>query len=137
MAQMQLPTECDDCISLLQHAATIISQSASLSESSSSQKQWVILYDEQFRTRLLANVASSKCYMCALLHRNIPQLSKSHDVGEELQIFVARPQKDPLAAEIGLARFQEGKKRQVAFPGRLRVHEGTMWGILGQIRDDR
>lgn len=128
---MQLHTECDDCISLLQHATTIISQSASRPESSSSQFIWVLSYDKQYQTRLLANAASSKCYMCALLHRHIPRLSESHAFGKELGIVVKIARYDPLAANIVLMN-----KDGASYASLLRVHEGEMWRILGYIRDN-
>lgn len=132
MAQAQLHTTCDDCISLLQHAATIISESACLSESSSDQTKWTT-YDKQYQTRLLANVASSECYMCAHLHEQIPQLSKSYEFVEEFQMTVGRAQYDPLASHIWLvARRGAGNKRQTitGYPGGLRVHEGKTWQML-------
>lgn len=132
MAQAQLHTTCDDCISLLQHATTIISESACLSESSSDQAKWTT-YDKQYQTRLLANVASSECYMCALLHEHIPQLSKSHEFGEEFQMIVGRTRYDPLAVRILLVALRGGgNKRQttIGYAGGLRVHEGKTWQIL-------
>lgn len=128
MAQMQLHTECDDCISLLQHAATIISQFASLSESSSSQKEWMILYDKQYQKRLLANVASSKCYMCVLLHEHIPRLSEYHCIGEKWHILVTRAQYDHLAANINYVSIYERNKHETftSCPGSLQVYEGRI-----------
>lgn len=129
MTQMQLHTECDDCISLLKHAATIISQS---------ETEWETSFDKQYQTRLLANVASSECYMCALLHEHFPRLSESHGFGEELYIVVNKERYDPLAAYIGLFSYYDESKPEIKarYPESLRVHEGRMWRILGQIKND-
>lgn len=127
MAQMQFDTACDDCTSLLQNAATILSESASVSESSSRQTEGTP-YDKQYQARLLAKVASSECYMCALFQRHIPRLSESLELGEELQIIVQRALFDPLAANIRLVELSGKDERRIIghYPGVLRVQEGKM-----------
>lgn len=120
MAQMQLHTTCDNCISLVQHAATILQFSDEV--------DCLTRYDKQYQSQLLANVASSKCHMCTLLHAHIPGLSEPFEFGLELYIGVFRVPKNPVAVRIKL----QGQEHMadpldwIIYPNSLRVHEGEI-----------
>ena len=124
--QMQLHTTCDDCISLVQDAATILSSSrkADLLGTGQPPRPGGALYDKQYQSRLLTNVASSKCHMCALLHAHTPRFCEPVRPDEELLIVVSRARYNPLAVSIGLIGFEQATGQQMHYAGSLRVQEG-------------
>ena len=118
MAQPQTNTTCDDCISILQDAASLLS-SESLKESSPA------LFDAERQARLVSNVSSSKCHMCALLSAEIPRLLQSFSSGESLYLQVFRAEQDPHAATLGLMGFERGAEYpEVGYPGTLHIQHG-------------
>lgn len=125
MAQMELHTTCDNCISLVQHAASILQ---------SFDEELPTLYDRQHQSQLIANVASSKCHMCTLLHTQIPRLSEPFESGLELIIWARRVPGDPRAIRIKLVG--ESDKSRTNYPGSLRVHEGEIGPKPGTMRAD-
>lgn len=125
MAEMQLHTTCDNCISVAEHARIL---------QYSETEELLRLYDEEYQSQLLANVASSKCHMCTLFHANIPRLSEPFESGLELAIRVLRLRKDPLAVMIELVG-QTNTDFKI-YAGSLRVHEGEIWPKFGKMRAD-
>jgi hypothetical protein len=118
LAQPQIHTTCDDCISILQDAASLIS-SKSLEASS------VTLFLTKHQSRLAANVSSSKCYMCTLLYAQIPRLLEPFNSGEALALAISRARHEPHAATVGLLGFErEAVDRQTHYQGSLRIQHG-------------
>lgn len=126
--QTQLHTTCDDCISLVQYAATILSSSrkADVLGTGPPPRLGGAVFDQRYQSRLLTNVASLKCHMCALLRAHISQFSEPFESGEELQIVVSRARYDPLAVSIGLVGFEQATGHQIHYAGSLRVQEGEI-----------
>lgn len=122
MTEQQLHTTCEDCTSLVQHAAAMIQ--------SSDQYTVKTPYDSQYQSRLLANVTSSKCHMCTILHANIPQLILPFEPGERKEFWTQKLANDPLAAAIELCGLPDETRMFRGWPGRLGVQQGETWSTL-------
>lgn len=118
MAQPQTHTTCDDCIRILQDAASLLS-SKSLEASSAT------LFHTKHQSRLTANVSSSKCHMCTLQYAQIPRLLESFNSKEVLALAIFRARHEPHAVTIGLVGFEgEALDRQTHYLGSLRIQHG-------------
>ncbi|EXA29679.1 hypothetical protein FOVG_18847 [Fusarium oxysporum f. sp. pisi HDV247] len=123
MAQPQTHTTCDDCINILQDAASLL-QSESVEASSAS------LFHIEHQLRLATNVSSSKCHMCTLLYAQIPRLLESFSSGEVLALAISRARHEPHGATVGLIGFErDAMDSQTHYPGSLRIQHATHGGV--------
>ncbi|KAG4295200.1 hypothetical protein FPRO06_01784 [Fusarium proliferatum] len=119
MAQLQTHTTCDDCINILQDAASLL-QTESVEASSAS------LFHVKHQLRLATNVSSSKCHMCTLLYTQIPRLLESFSPGEVLALEISKGRHGPHGATLGLIGFERDEVgSQMHYPGSLRIQNAT------------
>ncbi|KAF5971607.1 heterokaryon incompatibility protein [Fusarium bulbicola] len=119
MAQPQNHTTCDDCINILQDAASLL-QSESAEASSAS------LFHIEHHLRLATNVSSSKCHMCTLLYAQIPRLWESFSSEEVLALTISKGRHEPHGATVGLIGFErDAVDSQTHYPGSLRTQNAT------------
>lgn len=119
---------CDDCVSILQDAASLLS-------SGSVEAPLSTLFNAEYQTRLTANVCYSKCHMCCLLYAQIPALREPYSSTEVLAIVIWRARDDYRATTVGLIGFErDAVDCQAHYPGSIRIQHGersTMTSMLG------
>ncbi|OAA32751.1 Heterokaryon incompatibility [Moelleriella libera RCEF 2490] len=119
MERQQINTTCDHCINIFQDAASLL-RSESLEASSTS------LFYKKHQSRLAANVSSSKCHMCTLLHAQIPRLLESFSPGEVLALTISRARHEFHVATVGLIGFEkDAVERQTHYTGSLRIQHAS------------
>ncbi len=117
MAQPENYMTCSDCIAIFKDAAAVLSSESAIEARSP--------FNTSYRTRLAANVSSSKCYMCILLHASIPRLLDDFGPEQSVALRIIRASRDQGAVTVSLlGSDREDSLAEINYTGSVRIQDG-------------